>query len=240
MDRLFNRLAYARLRGRRHVLCVGDSHLRVMRHVCVPGAWIRVTSVDGATASGVLNPNSQTHALSIFTARLSRAKPWQVVLVELGEVDCGFVIWHRAQRHDLSVEEQLAYTLDSYVAFIETVRGMGFRQVLVLSAPLPTIGDDPLEWGEVANLRAEVTATQRERTDLTLRFNAQLSERCRALGGVCFVDATTGHLNPVTGLVDQRFVRSTSYDHHLAGEPYARLIAQELGGMWSSAERDSR
>jgi hypothetical protein len=231
IDCLFNRQIYARARKRTHVLCIGDSHVQVMRRVRVPGAWLRVKSLYGATASGVMNPNSATHSLSTFTKRLRRAKPWQEVLIQLGEVDCGFVIWHRAQRHGLSIDEQLAHTLDSYTAFIGRVVDLGFRRTIVLSAPLPTIGDYQSEWGEVANLRAEVTATQAERTNLTLRFNEQLRERCDAIG-VTFVDVTTGHYDPSTRLIDRRFLRTTYQDHHLADRPYARLISGELRKVW--------
>jgi hypothetical protein len=239
IDWLFNRQIYAKLRQRKHVLCIGDSHVEVMCHVRIPGVWFRIQPVVGATASGVMNPNGITHSLSIFTTRLTSAKPWHEVLIQLGEVDCGFVIWHRAQRHGLNVAEQLSYTLDTYTAFIEKVASMGFRKVIVLSAPLPTISDNPLDWGEVANLRAEVTATQLERTTLTLSFNTQLRERCETIDNVGFVDTTTGHLNPATGLVDQRFLSTILHDHHLEKGPYAQLISRELRRLWSSYLRPS-
>lgn len=226
-DWFFNSAAYARYRRREHVLCVGDSHVRVMNHVCVPGFWFRVISVEGATASGIMNPDGTARAMPIFTSRLNRARPWQRVLVQLGEVDCGFVIWHRAERRSLSIDEQLAYTLDAYEAFIERLVAGAFREVLVLSAPAPTIGDDPIDWGDVANLRSEVSATQIARTDLTLRFNAQLEKRCAAIGA-SFVDVTTGHMDERSGLIDARFLRATPEDHHLADGRYAALISREL------------
>ncbi len=214
-------------------MCLGDSHIRVFYSVRVPGVWFQVKAVRGATASGVLNPNSTTQSLAIFTARLREAKRWQPIVLQLGEVDCGFVIWHRAQRHGLSIDEQLTSTLDSYATFIESVIGMGFERVIVLSVPLPTIGDLQSEWGgDVANLRTEVTATKAERTGLTLRFNSGLRERCESIGAV-FVDITTGHLDPATGLLDPRFLRATHANHHLATEPYAQLVSGELSRLWA-------
>ena len=229
----FNRRIFARALRRDHVLCLGDSHVAILRKVQVPGVWFRVAPLGGATASGVLNPQSKTRSLSKFTAQLHRAKQWQQILLQLGEVDCGYLIWHRANRHGLTIEEQLAHTLDSYSKFIEMVSGMGFRRVIVLSVPLPTIRDLPSEWGgRVANLRKEVTATQVDRTNLTLRFNAELSERCNAIGAT-FVDVTTGHFDPTTGLVDPRFLRKSNLNHHLKYGPYARLISSELSQLWS-------
>jgi hypothetical protein len=231
-DWLFNRRVFARVLRREHVLCIGDSHTEVMGHVHVPGVWIRAKPLPGATASGILNPNSATQSLKMFTARLERAKHWQQVLVLLGEVDCGFVIWHRAERHNLDVDQQLVYTLDTYTKFISKLVGMGFRRIIVLSAPLPTIGDCQSEWGDVANLRSEITASQRERTNLTLRFNAQLRDACESIGAL-FVDVTTGHMDACTGLVDRAFLRETFANHHLADKPYAQLIETELGKVLS-------
>ena len=230
-DWAFNRRSYAWMRRRRHVLCIGDSHIKAMENVHVPGVWFRVKMLGGATASGVENPNSKTQSRSIFGAWLKRARPWHGVLVQLGEVDCGFVIWYRAERHGISISEQLEMTLDSYAAFIESIGEMSFRRVTVLSAPLPTIGDSPTEWGEVANLRKAVTTKQVDRTNLTLEFNDRLRERCSAIG-VEFVDVTSMQLDPLTGIVDRKLLRPTYHDHHLADEPYARLIADELGKAW--------
>jgi hypothetical protein len=229
---LFNRRILARALKRDHVICLGDSHVGILRHVRVPGVWFRVRVVGGATASGVLNPDTVTRAHTIFTERLRDAKPWQQVLLQLGEVDCGFVIWHRAQRHGLTVDEQLTYTLDSYTTFIETITKMGFRRVIVLSIPLPTIGDLRSGWeGWVASARKEVEATKVERTELTLRYNAEMQRRCNSLGAT-FVDVTTGHLDPDTGLVDERFLRATNLNHHLAKAPYRQLISDELRRLW--------
>lgn len=229
---LFDRRVVSWAMRREHVLCLGDSHAMVMSHVRVPGAWFRVRSVLGATASGILNPASKTRSREIFAARLERAKPWQRILLMLGEVDCGFVIWRRAERHGLSVEQQLEQTLENYERFIADVRSRGFAEVIVVSAPLPTIRDYPTTDGLVARQRATVTASQRERTQLTLRYNAELRERCERAGAT-FVDVTSGHTDPASGLVDARFVRPSERDHHLVDAPFARLIAEQLRALWS-------
>jgi hypothetical protein len=230
----FNQRLVALFLKRDHVVCLGDSHVKVMRYVRIPGVWFSVRPLKGATASGVINPSSKTQSLATFTARLQKAKRWQPIILQLGEVDCGFVIWHRAARRGLSIEGQLSATLESYGTFIENVIQMGFDRVIVLSAPLPTIGDLQAEWGgSVASLRTEVTATKAERTDLTLRFNSGLRERCEAAGAT-FVDVTTGHLDPATGEIDPRFLRDTRRNHHLADEPYAQQIARELSRLWEA------
>jgi hypothetical protein len=231
---LFNSRPYARLRGREHVLCIGDSHVTALHRVEVPGVWFWVDGIAGATASGVLNPNSSTRSGLIFKRRLQRAKLWQQVLLQFGEVDCGFVIWQRAEREGLSVEQQLTVTLDSYSSFIEQVVALGFARVIVLSAPLPTIGDLASEWiGPVASARKDVKASQAQRTQLTMRFNELLVERCSALGAT-FIDATSAQLDSATGLIDSRYLRATNLDHHLATKPYASLISRALLPLWQA------
>jgi hypothetical protein len=231
LDWAFNQRMIARVLGPECVLCLGDSHVGIFRRVRVPGVWFRQYSIGGATASGILNPSNQSESFRLFTARLARARPWQHVLLMLGEVDCGFLIWHRANRHNLTVDEQLELTLDSYTTFISRLLGQGFKSVIVMSTPLPTIDDSPEPIGEVASLRRAVTATKAERTALTLRFNAELQKRCEKMG-VAFIDATSGHLDPETGLVDRHFLRASARNHHLAPGPYGDLISAEFSRQW--------
>lgn len=223
-EKLFNTQAATLVTQRQHFLCIGDSHVAVFNHVRVPSIWFRVLEVEGATASGVLNPNSTTNASHLFATRLQHAKPWQHVVVCLGEVDCGFVIWHRAQRHELKVDDQFYATLNSYLVFLGQIKAKSFASLHVLSVPLPTITDYPSEWGKVANLRKEIAATQRERTNLTLRFNRELQEHVTNQD-IGFIDATSDQLDPSTGLIYPDFVQN-QLDHHLDSDTYATLIAQ--------------
>ena len=126
---------------------LGDSHMRVFRkeihpvnaaHL-MPHAWFDPCSVVGATARGLANPFSRTNALTIFRRRIELAEPWQPVVFQLGEVDCGFLIWHRAKELGESIDEQFERSIESYLAFMEEVRAQGFEQLFVLSAPPPTI-----------------------------------------------------------------------------------------------------
>jgi hypothetical protein len=134
--------------------------------------------------------------LILFSKRLAAVQPGQHVGVVLGEVDCSYIIWRRAAREGIPVDEQLEWTLDRYLALLSDVRRYSRRAVLVFSAPRPTLPDNSEEWGEIARRRVDVTATQRERTELTLRFNAEVARRCAAAGFV-FVD---GHRRSSTRL----------------------------------------
>lgn len=221
----FNNRLVAGLSGRSHVLCIGDSHAQVMGFVRVPRTWIRVVCVEGATATGICNPESTTEARQIFDRHLKQMKPWQQLLIMLGEVDCGCAMWRRASREGISVRAQAEETLDYYEAFLRSVTDLGIAGVYVLSVPLPAI-DVPVA-GDVTEARMEVTASQRERTCLTLDFNLRLRERCRAMG-LSFIDVSDGLIDPATELIREEFVKRPRTNQHLCWGPYARLISGRL------------
>lgn len=226
VQRAFDSGIVAKARGRRHVVVLGDSHTEVFRGWQPHGFWFQVAMVPAATASGIRNPNSTTEALPTFRARLAQVRRHQDVLVVLGEVDCGYVIWRRARRGS-PVEDELERTLAAYAAFLGEVRAAHPRRVLVLSVPLPTLPDDATGWGEVAQKRSDVTASQAERTALTDAFNRRLAELCAAEGHR-FVDATSGQRDPATGLVREDLLRRGEADHHLAHAGFRALLEPAL------------
>ncbi len=225
---LAKRLRRLRRRLVRHeIVVIGDSHARVFRHwwfdVMFPSSRFRLCIVGGATASGLQNPNSKTQAYAHFREAVRSASGKHVVCL-LGEVDTGFVIWLRAERHGARVEDMLHQAIDTYCTFLAEAAGVA-RSITVVSAPLPSIGDGAPR-GEVAENRRDVRASQRQRTDLTLQFNRALAERCRKLG-FGFVDLDGASLG-AEGLVKRSLLNSDPADHHFAFEPYARLLAWRL------------
>jgi hypothetical protein len=226
----FNSRWLAERQGRSHLLSIGDSHARILREVqrrgLLPELRVDICWVSGATAQGLVNPRSQTNAMPIFSRRLAAARPWQVLCSQLGEVDCGFVIWYRAEKHGVSVESQLERSLGGYLELLDQARRHGFRRTLVISAPPPTIPDLQRR-GDVARAREAVGASKSERTALTLEYNARLRAACdeRRIG---FVDVTTPILDPGTGVVDPRYLNPDPEDHHLDPDRFAPLVAERL------------
>jgi hypothetical protein len=233
--RLFNIWIYSALKRKKHVVVLGDSHARVFSYISekqmLPNVWLDVTVVGGATAQGMINPNSKTNALRRFRDRMITARPWQFIVTQLGEVDCGFVIFYYAEKHGVTIEEQLDRSLKNYRAFLESLLARRFRKIIVLSPPPPTIIDGVTR-GDIPNARKEVKATQGERTRLTLQYCDLLSEICRNLG-ILFIDVTSGAIDPTTGLVREDFRNEDSADHHLSDEPYSELIVKELSSSFA-------
>lgn len=220
----------------KHFLCLGDSHIRVFEHIkkhkLIPKAKFSVLEVPGATAQGMINPNSKTNALKVFRNRLNTAKKSQTLVFQLGEVDCGFVIWYYAKKKNISVDEQLHRSLLSYSDFLSAIATLGFQEIVVLSAPPPTI-EAGQDWGEIANARREVSASKKERTALTLRYNQLVAQLC-AKYGYCYVDVTTELINNVTGLIDEKFLNLNKMDHHLSDKFYSEAIVGKFKAILSS------
>ena len=117
----------------------------------------------------------------------------------------------------------LTLAVDQYANFIKKIHALG--KVIVVSAPLPTIPDEN-QCGDVANLRKEVKATQRERIQLTLDFNHRVAQACAA-EGASFVDLDAFSLDE-NRLVKKELLNINPCDHHYNPLAYARLLVSEL------------
>jgi hypothetical protein len=229
----FDSRGVALARRREHVLCLGDSHTGALPRVALRGAWLHQFGIGGATASGIRNPASRTGARELFEARLALAPRWQHLLLALGEVDCGFLIWHRARSRGLEVGAQLRQTLDGYAAFLGEVLELGFRSVSVLSATLPTTTNyRESSENPGLKLRDAIDVTLAERMALTRDYNEALAARCREME-LCFFDTSAGQLDPVTGRVRSELL--VDGDPHLEPGGYAQVLAETLdtpGAPW--------
>jgi hypothetical protein len=228
-DRIELRIFNSPLRLRPHLVGIGDSHVGVVQKAVDYGylrAAVSTCLVRGATAQGLHNPNSKTDAMRVFRDRCAQARDWQILVFSLGEVDCGFVIWYRAEKHGVSVGSQVQRSLAGYRDLLARQLAAGFR-TMALSVPLPTI-EDGQDWGEIANARREVQASQRDRTELTLDYNARLRSTCEEVGAE-FLDVTTPTLDPASGLVRSEYLNEVRTDHHLHYERHAKLVGTALG-----------
>lgn len=212
--------------------CIGDSHVQSFEYLALeyllPRTDMRFCVVQGATNLGLANPHSQTQAMPIFMNYLNAVSPNDHVIFCLGEVDCGFVIWYRADKHGTPVREQFELSLANYFGLIETCLGkVPSINIVVSSVPLPTIPDHQLVAGEVANKRLGLRASQKERTELTIEYNDRLDEFCKKRG-IHYLDLQGETLNKQTGVVSDDFLNRNPLDHHLDPENLAQLIVPKL------------
>lgn len=215
--------------GKEQILVLGDSHANVFRNwrfrLHMPRSCFQLSIVGGATVSGLDNPNSKTQARVRFDQALQSSTP-TTILTLLGEVDTGFVIWYRAQKHGQSVDDMLELALDNYEQLL--LAASSKAHVIAISCPLPTIRDGQ-SWGEVANLRNDIDATQTMRTDLTLRFNKSLAEIARRLN--CSMLSLDDICQGPDGLVAPWLLNRNNLDHHYSIAAYAKLLSSHLASF---------
>ncbi len=208
--------------------CFGDSHVSIFRlmnsHPAIRGRKIRFRCipVSGATALGLANPNSKTNAFEIFRHWLVQIPANRFIFFMMGEVDAGFVIWWRAQKHQLPISQMLEESVNNYFEFILNVH-RSHPKLYVFSAPLPTLADGNNYGPKVRNYRKEVTANQKQRTELTLNFNKKIGVRLKNKG-IDFIDLDSLSLDSKTGLVHKELVNSRAQDHHYEPAAFQKMI----------------
>jgi hypothetical protein len=198
------------------ILVLGDSHSQVFKEF---GSSVSVVWVGGATAQGAANPNSTTNALNIYTTHLSsiRKDEYDACFVQLGEVDCNFVIWYRALKHNISIEEQVKNSIGNLFELVKShVEPLFEPENIVIVAPhLPKVEDYSVAFDNIANERKKVCATLRERTRLTLEYSGILAERCLECG-YRYLDIYDETLDKQTGLLKSEMLNHNSSDIHIA------------------------
>lgn len=216
------------------ILILGDSHCRVFDYIrnkdLYPKFYFKVVKVKGATARGLINPNSKTNAIKIFQKAITQQfnfRQCKYILIQLGEVDCGYLIWYRVQKYQESVEKQFNQSLDAYFSFINWLIPRTNATIILSSVIPPTIQDNHM-MGEVANQRKEVNISQIERTQLTLKYNEQIKHFCKNHEHLIYLEITKDLLNQKTGLVDKKFMNEDPSDHHLSSEKTYSLWIDKL------------
>jgi hypothetical protein len=217
------------------ILVIGDSHVSVFNSEYMtskfPKHKFEVISVGGATVSGLINPNATTQAMPQYLKALKTTKA-DTVIIMLGEVDTGFVIWYRSQKYGTPVNQMLQQAVGNYKNFISDI-AKRFK-LICISTPLPTIRDNT-DWGEVANLRREVKATEAERTALTLTFNESMKNYCLKIGS-SYISLDEQSLDE-NGQLELFLRNSDPNDHHYDQAAHAAMITPMLASVLSDKRR---
>ena len=133
----------------------------------------------------------------------------------LGEVDCGFVIWVRSKRNNISVDEQINNSVNNLFAFLDNVLATASftnKDIIVCGSNLPTIKDSTNK-KFLNGARKEVSASQLERTAKTLEYNDLLRKNCDK-NGYHYIDITTEIIGE-NGIIKDEFLSKNPFDHHL-------------------------
>lgn len=211
---------------KKKVLLAGDSHARSLKKLTLPeGYSSRSAVVDGATLSGLSNPNSITGSFGKFQNAYAVGN-FDYVIYILGEVDTGFLLWYYSEREGVDVKSYMKKALDNYILLVQDTLEYA-NNVILVSVPLPTITDDYAGAGEVQSLRKSIKATQKQRTELTLEFNTQIKAWCENFETVQFIDLDTLSLDK-DNLIKKELKNDDPHDHHYNQSAYLSLLGPLL------------
>jgi hypothetical protein len=176
------------------ILVLGDSHSDIFNYCNKKQQNIHfeVVMVGGATAQGAVNPNSTTNALTIFKQKLNNIKydNFKYIIINLGEVDCGFVIWYRKNKYNIGIEDQLKITTDNFFNFInlEILPHFKCSKIIINGSVLPTIKDNT-DKKYLTGARSEINVSQIDRTELTIKYKTIL-QNYSLIKGYNYIDIT--------------------------------------------------
>ena len=148
----------------------------------------------------------------------------------------GFTVWIKSASRGTTWLHSFLTAVKHYETFL---RGLAARNsLIVLSAPLPTI-QDGAQTGVVGNLRKDVTASQRDRTALTILFNKRIGRFCRR-NHIEYVSLDEMSLDPAKGVVKSSLRHSDVTNHHYCPIAYSALLTAALRSTlnreWTKAQ----
>ncbi len=216
------------------VLFFGDSHTRcyISQGADLVQEELDFTTcvVDGATAQGAVNPHSKTKALSSYRAVLKKRinEAFDYFGIMLGEVDCGFVIWHRAKKYKKTVSSQIDLAVGNLETFLneDVEKNFTKKQIVVVGATLPTIQDNA-DIKVLKGARGSVTANLSQRMNCTFRYNEKLKKMAES-NGYRYFDVSEETLDKPNNRVYPRFLRSDPEDHHFNSKAAGPLFADKF------------
>lgn len=211
-------------------LVFGDSHVDVFKYANSKQKDLRFDTcvVPGATAQGVVNPNSKTDALKTFTNVLNQVdtKKYHKFLIMLGEVDCGFVVWVRSKKYNISVNEQINLSVYNLFNFLKNNIEKRFKpeDIIVIGSILPTIKDNT-DKRFLNGARKDVNVSLKDRINKTIEYNNILKKKSFE-NNYNYIDITKYILKD--NIVHNKFLNKDPYNHHLDNENTYNLWINEL------------
>ena len=216
------------------LLVFGDSHARVFGFMKTKINDIDITSFDisESTAIGCLNKKSVSGFFKKFNDFVSKSNDlntYDNILIMLGEIDCGFLIKVMSEKRKTSIEEQLKISTDNLFEFIEkhVCRHFPPEKIIICGSILSVIKDGVV-WDD--NIRKRNKSTQKEKTDLTIKFNNILKDfsENKNMNYIDITDDTIGE----NGLINDKWLDVDEYEHHLPSNKIWRLWYNKINNLY--------
>lgn len=211
------------------ILVLSDSHGGVFEYIFDNNLFvphlINVEIVGGATAYGLLKKHSETNSFNKYKTGLQRFKTYNTILIQLGEVDCSFVLWKKAEKEKSTSQETIQCSIVGYEKLIKTLVKLK-KTIIISGAILPTLKDGQRA-DETAQLRNTIFATQQERTNLILHFNLELKKLAEKYN-LSYIDITNETIDKSTQMINAKYIRKDKIDHHQSFQETAPIWVKKL------------
>lgn len=190
-------------------LVLGDSHTDVFKYCNYINTLSKfdIVRMRGATAYGLKNPNSKTNAFNIYCHKLSETPKHKKIIIMLGEVDCGTLLWLRTKKYNISQEEQINISIDNLLNFIENkiVNQYEYekKDIIVCGVTLPTVEKCNRKYYNINHLRRNIDISKEEHTKSVLIFNEKLKQKCKE-SNYNYIDITK-HIIDKNGLIKKKY-----------------------------------
>ena len=196
-----------------NILVIGDSHIKHFKNQKTKLIEYTVVRTGGASAQGLTNLNSKRKTLKKIQKFFnSNTKKFDYVILCFGEVDCNATMWYYKEKYNQTINQALERTLVNYRTFINTYILSRFnrQQIIIFNPILPTVSDN---YPQTYEIRKLITATQKERTNLTDEFSNRL--KIMADNNTWTLLSINNFIrNNNTGMIDESFIKNP-LDHHL-------------------------
>jgi len=210
-----------------HIKVLGDSHIQSFDLYDGNNYNFETVLVNGATARGAINPNTTTNALKIFKKSLSGEKANRIIIC-LGEVDCGYLIWYKYKFEGLDPIAQMHESLKRLHQFVKTeVEPIYSKDKIILLGSIPPTIKDNTDKRYLAGARSKVDTPLKHRSSLTKLYNQTLKLICELEGWKCIdiIDEVTME----DGIeIKDEYRNPKDNDHHLNPEAHLRLLLNYL------------
>lgn len=222
----------------------GDSHTKIFSYINEVAEFnvFRVVCVPGATALGAVRPDSKTNALSKFR-EVFRDKSLVIskLIIQLGEVDCGFLVWLLAQKRGGTSFKYLKRSINNLSFFVEEVLDCRSElkpsDINIISVPY-SIGVDVQSRKFLHGLRSEVSITKIQIDEAIDFYNNGLKSIC-VKKGYRYIDATNIYCT-YSKSIYPLCLPSSKYEHHLNFRYSWGLLLSALLGEKDAHIRESR
>lgn len=197
----------------KYIKVIGDSHTSIFDGYQGDEFFFKQVRVHGATARGSANLKTKTNSLELFREGL-KGKKADKIIIGLGEVDCGYVIWWQNKFKQKSIEDALNESIDGMFNFIENeVSPIYKANEIILMSVIPPVIEDNTNSKFLEGRRSEVNPSLDERLALTNVWNSKLANRCKELGYYC-INMNTKLLDE-NNRVKKEYRNPNEWNHHL-------------------------